>query len=310
MKIISKFMLLTGLSIIIISCTKDETEDSLTDNTIAFNSIVDNFTRASNTYGVIDLAVLRSSTDGFVVSTNGLGTGNEMSNVVVKYTSNAWNYTGTYNWPNMPSQNVSFTAYAPAGTTNATLTSSGLTVSSFTPATSPANQIDLIYAPPANFNRQGSGISGVSLNFNHILTQVVFAATTTIPLSNNPKIVSLELTVPHNKGSFNGIAWKTSGPRQTFMLFNNNSLTSTAITSTPLLIIPQTSLDKTNVTITTSVNGNITTKTIDLSSLSTVTSWNPGNRIVYNISVQSVAVKKTNTSPIITISAGAEERFN
>lgn len=279
------------------SCSKNEITGEETSSPIKFTSVVGNNTKA--TTGIIDLAALKASTDGYAVCTNGLGAGDEMDNVAVKYNGSSWEYTGHYFWPLNYIENVSFTAYAPAGTANVALTSTGLTATNFIPAATVGSQIDLLYAPPANFNRLGSS-SGVSLTFNHILTQVVFAVSTDIPSTDLPKITSIVLNVPQNKGSYNGTAWTAASNPQSYTLFNNNTLSSTAITSTPLLLIPQTITVGMSVTVTLSINGTTNFSTTDLSTLLTVSSWQPGTKVTYNVFFSNADLKVVFADPTIT----------
>lgn len=279
------------------SCSKNEIEENGSQREIKFISVIGNNTRS--TTGVIDLGALKASPDGFSVCTSGLGTGNEMNNVAVTYGGSAWNYTGDYFWPINSSQNISFTAYAPAGTANVTLSSTGLTATNFIASATVGGQTDLIYAAPSNFNRLGSS-SGVALTFNHILTQVVFSVTTDIPATDLPKITSIVLTVPQNKGNYNGTSWTTSANSQGYTLFNNTALGSTAVTSTPLLLIPQASLAGTTALVTFSVNGASSSQTADLSTLTTVTSWQQGSKVTYNIVFNNADLKIKFTDPTIS----------
>lgn len=285
--------------IVMASCSKNELKEEGNKKPIEFTTVVGNNTKA--TTGLIDLTALKASTDGFAVSTNGLGASDEMNSVAVTYnnTNLTWNYTGDYFWPISPSQNVSFTAYAPAGTPNILLTGTGLTATNFIPSATVGSQIDLIYAAPANFNRLTSS-SGVALTFNHILSQIVFSITTDIPAADNPKIVSIVLTVPQNKGSYNGTSWTPAASSQSYTLFNNNALSGTAVTSTPLLLIPQTLPVGTNATITFNVNGASSSNTIDLSTLTTVTSWQPGTKVTYNVLFNNNDLKIKFTDPTIS----------
>lgn len=278
------------------SCSKDENPGMDEQQSIRFVTLIGNSSRS--TTGVLDLPALKASTDGFAVCTSGLGSA-EMDNVAVTYNGSSWGYTDDHYWPLNPAQNVSFTAYAPAGTANVTLTSSGLTATNFIPAATVGSQIDLLYAAPANFNRQGSS-SGVALTFTHILTQIVFSVVTDIPAGESPKISSVVLTVPKNKGSYNGTVWTPATQSQNYTLFNNNTLSSTPTVSTPLLLIPQTLPTGTNATISFSVNGNITSQTVDLSTLTSVTSWDQGTKVTYNISFENGDLRVQFTDPTIS----------
>lgn len=276
-----------------VSCSKNEITQDANNTKIDFTTVVGN-TRA--TVGLIDLAALKASTDGFAVCTNGLG--GEMNNVAVTYNAGAWGYTEDYYWPLNASQNVSFTAYAPAGTSNVTLTGTGLTATDFVPAATVGSQIDLVYAAPASFNRTTSG-NGVVLTFNHILTQVVFSVTTDIPQANSPKIAKIELVVPQNKGSYNGTAWTAASGSQTYTLFNNDAVGTTAVTSTPLLLIPQTLIPGTTANITFNVDGAPSVGSTDLSSLSNVKTWDAGTKVTYNISFNNSDLKIKFSDPTI-----------
>lgn len=293
-----KHLLTMAAMTLLAACSKSDVQEETINSPIKFSAVVGNNSKA--TTGLIDLTALKASTDGFAVSTSGLGSGSEMNNVVVKYSGSAWGYTGDYFWPINSSQTVNFTAYAPAGTTNVALTSAGLTATNFVPSATVGSQIDLIYAPPSAFTRAGSGVSGVALNFNHLLTQVVFSVSTDIPVSDAPQITSIVLSVPNNKGNFDGTNWTVSAQSQSYTLFNNTALSSTPVTSIPLLLLPQTLPTGTNATVTFSVNGSTSSNTVDLSSLTTVTSWAKGTKVTYNISFNNTDLKIKFTDPTIS----------
>lgn len=291
------------------SCSSDEIINDTQNNAVKFSAVIGNHNRAVSTTGLIDLTALKASTDGFAVSTSGLGTGGEMSNVAVKYSGSVWSYTGDYFWPISISQNVTFTAYAPAGATGVTLSGTGVTVSNFIPASTPSSQIDLIYAAPSSFNRNGSGASGVALTFNHLLTQVVFAVTTDIPAADNPTIVSIVLSIPNGSGAYNGTAWTASASPQSYTVFSSNALSSTAVTSTPLLMIPQTLPSGTNAAVTFSVKGVSTTSTMDLSTLSVVKSWSAGTKVTYSILFNNADLKIKFADPTVSTWTNASDGF-
>lgn len=274
-----------------LSCSRSDADiqQEITGDTITFSIGIGDYTRAVSTFGPINLNALHSSTDGFAVCTSGLGSSSEMNNVAVTYNTSTrlWGYTGNYYWPSAAAQNVSFTAYAPAGTTGVTFTSAGLSISAFTPASTPASQIDLIYAAPANFNRRGSGTGGVVLTFTHLLTQVLFAVVTDIPSSSSPVINSVQLYVPHARGSYNGTSWNTTANPGTYTLFSKNAIGSVPIISTPLLLVPCGSIVKnTYVVINFTANGTIYSRLYDLSTLTNVTTWDQGKKITYTIQIK------------------------
>lgn len=295
-----KLVFAIAAMVFVASCSNNEVinDGIAADSTIKFTTVVGNSTRA--TTGLLDLTALQVSEDGFAVATSGLGTGGEMDNVAVKYSGGLWGYTGDYFWPINGSQNVSFTAYAPAGTSGVTLSGSGITVSGFIPASTPTDQIDLLYAAPTNFNRTGSGASGVALTFNHLLTQVVFAISTDIPAADNPTIVSIVLTIPNGIGAYNGTTWTASADAKSYTIFNNNALSSTAVMSTPLLMIPQTLPVGTNANVTFSVKGVSTSSTVDLSSLAVVKSWEAGTRVTYSVAFNNADLKIKFADPTIS----------
>lgn len=297
-----KLLLAFVAVIVMVSCSKNEITDvSGNNDAIKFGAAVGNNSigrAAVSTFGVIDLVGLKASADGFAVSTSGLGA--EMNALPVTHNGTSWTYTGDYYWPINPAVNVSFTAYAPAGLAAASLSGTGLTVTSFTPSTTIANQVDILYAPPANFSRNTSGAAGVALTFNHILTQVVFAVNTDIPSASSPKIVSIVLTIPKGTGTYSGGTWTTTTGSQSYTLFNNNTISSTAIYSTPILMLPQTLASGTNAVVTFSVNGSTTSSTVDLSSLTTVTSWTAGTKVTYDISFNAADLKIKFADPTVS----------
>lgn len=271
------------------SCEKDKTHVPER-SPITFDSDVSEPSRlAVSTYGPITLARLKASTDGFAVSTNGLGSGGEMAGLAVKYnsTASAWQYTGNYYWPISPSQNVAFTAYAPAGLSGASLTSSGLILTNYIAPNNTNSQVDILYAPPTNYTRSGGN---VSLNFRHILTQIIFSVTTDIPSTSTPKIVSIQLCVNNGQGSFNGSTWSPSTYVSCYTVFNSNTISSTPVTSVPIFVIPQTIPGGTNAKVTVSTKKGTYFKVIDLSSLSTVKAWNQNTLVTYNVFISKGSV--------------------
>lgn len=264
---------------LISACSKQETADGKEER-IAFDSSVEDYTRAVSTFGPITLSTLQGSADGFAVSTSGLGS--NMNNLVVKYGSGKWSYTGDYFWPLNPNQNVSFTAYAPAGTPGVTMTSSGISVSGFTPASSPSSQIDLIYAKPANFNRTGAGTGGVALTFDHLLTQIVFSVTTQIV--GLVTLTSMELTVPNPTGSYNGVSWTNSGSTIKYTIPVDSPISVLPVVTSPVLMVPKGSIPAGTI-----ATANYTVPLLgalsiskDLSVLTSVKSWQPGYKVTYN----------------------------
>lgn len=299
------------------SCDKQEAEGLMPDEEqpVRFNLEVNGYTRAVSTFGPIDLTALKASADGFSVKSTGL-VGIDMNNLVVKYSGGKWSYNSDYYWPLNLSQNVSFTAYAPAGTANVSLAANGLTVTNFIPGTTTASQIDLLYARPTNFTRGTSGTSGVNLSFKHLLTQILFSVTTNISASNNPKIVSIELTAPRSKGSYNPATevWSSSNNSVIYTVFSSNTISATPVVSSPLLMIPQATLPNgTRIRVTILVNGVQRSKFINLTGLPTVTSWQPGTKVTYNVSIPKADVPGATRSdggeqdPEIIITAQQEE---
>lgn len=293
------------IAVFVSSCSRDEIiNDYSNEDRIEFNAGVENYTRTASTFGPIDITALRNSSDGFAVSTSGLGV--NMNNLVVKYDGSKWAYTGDYFWSINPSQSATFTAYAPAGTANVTLAATGLTATNFIPGTTPASQIDLIYASPASFSRGTSGKTGVNFTFRHLLTQIVFSVTSDISASNNPQITSIVLTVPRSKGSYNPStgAWTAVANSVNYTVFNNNTISATPVVSAPLLMIPQSSIpNATSARITINVNGRSRSKNVSLRNLTTVTSWQSGYKVTYNVSIPKADVPGATR-------AGAENDFD
>lgn len=111
-----------------------------------------------------------------------------------------------YNWPGDDSQ-LTFYAYAPANPGNVTITKDNKTLTDFSPATSPADQIDFITATAIG-TRSANEASGVELTFNHRLSQIEVRAKTDNTVYNY-EISGIRIGQPLSSGSFdfNTTAW-------------------------------------------------------------------------------------------------------
>ncbi len=111
-----------------------------------------------------------------------------------------------YNWPGDDSQ-LTFYAYAPANPGDVTITKDAKTLTDFSPATSPADQIDFITAT-ATGTRTANEASGVELTFNHQLSQIEVLAKTDNTLYDY-EISGVRIGQPVSIGSFDfdSAAW-------------------------------------------------------------------------------------------------------
>lgn len=310
----AKGLILVIALIWICSCTKNDSEREAFQEPIKFNTAIGDYgTNSITQFGTpLDLAGLKASTAGMGVTTSGLTT--NMNNLQVRFSSGAWTYTGTYNWPYSSTQPVTFTAFAPRGTSGFTLTASGLTASNYAPTTTVANQVDVLYAPPTTYTRAGSGAAGVSLTLNHIFTQVVVSVTTNVPANQNPRISSIQLRIPKGRGNFNGISWTPITSLRTYTLMGTTNLSiGSTYTSSPAFMIPLSSfVAGTQLRITKIVGGVTRTKVIELNT-SDVTSWQMGYKVLYSVNITTATtfraeVDERNDDVVVT--AITKEGFN
>lgn len=249
-----------------------------------------------------------------------------MSNVAVNYdgadagSASSYTYSPKRYWPNVENSNhLAFWAYYPYGSA----TVSGFGAFTFTVASTPANQVDLMLSDVAAgqvYSSTNSGTAGlVNMKFSHMLTQVKFKGITDAPSGATVKITALQLKGIVNKGSLAPAVTATSSgwtpstddtdiSDYTLALLDS-PLPSTKVDPSAeaadltaadqiLLMIPQTMSAEAKLaityTITTQVwdessealvNRTITqTQELDLNS-ATITEWVRNQQIVYTLNI-------------------------
>ena len=205
----------------LVSCSSDDL-NSLSDNSskneaISFDGYLGRSAVAVNGSrgSVLEIADLKTSTDGFGVFGNYNSTGgqtfgaNLFNNQQVKYSSadNKWAYENTKYWPTQG--HIDFLAYAPyeGGKTLKDNTSSCI---DFTVESEAANQKDLLWANATNQTKaNNSGTKKVEFTFNHALAKIGY----TVKLNKDYSNATITLNKITLAGSANGTknAFYTAG---------------------------------------------------------------------------------------------------
>lgn len=186
----------TMASVALASCVKDESVD-LTQQAkkLSFEAPVMG-TQSRAVYGEI-YGTTYPTDENFVVyavkhnddlttwdAAAGFWTDNKATPITVaKENNSGWEEeNGTdYYWPKATDEDVklSFAAYSPAGLpigATASYGATGLTITNFTVADDVEEQIDLMFSDRTLNQTEADNASGVSINFNHALSSIVFSA--------------------------------------------------------------------------------------------------------------------------------------
>ena len=172
---------------------------------ISFRVLTTGMTRA------VDQTSSTLQTNGFYVTANKSGDGTEYFggktatetlNAAIHYT---WNSTGTnansyttenkYYWPS--EGDLDFIAYAPAAATSSDIVRTDTISFTVSPASTPAEQKDLVFAVTRNQNKTANG-AGVILNFRHAESKVAILLKNT---NNNLKFTVGTATIGNLKGT-------------------------------------------------------------------------------------------------------------
>lgn len=169
-----KLMLLTSAAALALaSCSDDEMKDVNRGRAIDFRA--ETASRASETTAANLETFYASAYDGAAVYEG-------FSDVLFENHDGFFYSQTSYYWPEDADKTLSFVAYAPAttangGVVNGTMTHSanGFTLAGFAPRYDVAKQVDFVHAK-ATGSKNVNEKSGVSLNFNHALSQVEIKA--------------------------------------------------------------------------------------------------------------------------------------
>ncbi|MCK9347091.1 MAG: fimbrillin family protein [Bacteroidales bacterium] len=160
-----KFTILCAIcAMVLMSCSGNEILQLNQGEGIRFRTSVNVTTRATTTL---------SNLGTFHVTAYNAGqSANYFTNLAVTSSDNGvtWQTASTYYWP---SYSLNFVAYAPAAALQSKVTINKTTqnIADFTPETSPADQKDVVIAFNTG-NQSANGVSGVAMNFKHILSQI------------------------------------------------------------------------------------------------------------------------------------------
>ena len=170
------FICLIGLCI---SCSSEIITDDAVQPTEQAISWVPYIAREVQTRAVMmDLTQLQNNGFGIMgyvhenSETPNYATPNFM-NGPVTWDASQWSYSPTKYWPNDPSQQLDFLAYAPYGNNHIKITD-GYKLT-FTVDTDPENQVDLVVATTKDQTRNSNN-GAVALNFRHLLSRLRFEA--------------------------------------------------------------------------------------------------------------------------------------
>lgn len=198
------------------SCSKQEITNVGSEENVAigFNTYLNRITRAVDA----DLVTLK---DGFKVygyyrtGTAAVFSPNYFNGSVVSYVDSAWTYNDTKYWPT--EGYVDFVALANnTGTFVADATDGALVT--YSGSSNPATQKDLLVATAPNTSKADNALSGVSLQFKHILSRIdVKVKNTTGDASLKLVVKSIKFTSIKPNGSFkvSNSAWTASGTAAT-----------------------------------------------------------------------------------------------
>ena len=154
------------LALAAVSCTKSEVLES-NDGEIRFNVVANNATKAA------DIFCNNNLPEAFkVYATTGSKTYIDGDDIV----NNGGNWENTSGVRYWPETAVDFYAHVNAGTDFIWSTESAPTIKDFTPSTTVAGQLDLLYAVKIGQSKKSTP---VELNFRHALSQIVFNAKNT-----------------------------------------------------------------------------------------------------------------------------------
>jgi len=171
------------------SCSQDESLETIESRggELSFRTSVGTATRAN----VADLDMLK--TDGFKVTAYLYGMDGETKKVknttyfkdmAVTWNADAWSHAQRY-WPGsneyvetgVMAKGFDFVAYSPSATTGVSYDGNKMKVTDYTIPASVADEKDLVVANAQNQTEAANGTNGVSLDFKHVLSQVVVKAT-------------------------------------------------------------------------------------------------------------------------------------
>lgn len=218
--------LLSALSLT--SCSQDESLETIESRggELSFRTTVGTATRAN----IADLDMVK--TDGFKVTAYLYGMDGETKKVknttyfedmAVTWNADAWSHAQRY-WPGsneyvetgVAAKGFDFVAYSPSATTGVSYDGNMMKVTDYTIPAAVANEKDLVVANAQNQTEAANGINGVSLDFKHVLSQVVVKASNASSFYHID-VEKVEIHNVHGKGTLtydyaatSPVAWATT----------------------------------------------------------------------------------------------------
>jgi len=200
------YWIFAAAAVALAACSNDDTitvnqgiEEA---NTISFNVLTTGMTRA------VDQTQSTLQTNGFYVTANKSGDGTEYFGgktagasatlndaVLYQYSNGSYTTTNKYYWPS--EGDLDFIAYAPAAAASSDIVRTDTISFTVSPATTPAEQKDLVFAVTRNQNKTANG-AGVILNFRHAESKVAILLKNT---NNNLKFTVGTATIGNLKGT-------------------------------------------------------------------------------------------------------------
>ncbi|MDO4779449.1 MAG: fimbrillin family protein, partial [Bacteroides sp.] len=156
--------LASGL-IILASCSKDELIEVNNSGNIKFRPAIGAVTRANN-------ITTKENMGSFKVTAYEEGQNNNFfTDLLVRSSEGgqSWNTEKTYYWPT--SGTLKFFAYSPQEITSVSINPTTQQISNFSPATNVEDQKDVVISVKTG-TKQVNEVSGVNMNFKHILSQI------------------------------------------------------------------------------------------------------------------------------------------
>lgn len=216
--------------------------------------------------------------------------------LVTSADGNTWEYDEPLNWPG---GNVSFYAYAPAGSAEEVVTTSGIPQLTYIVPTDPTQQKDLLIATPLT---ESNGT--VALQFNHALSKISFSALMASEDDSRETFVKkIQLSHIYNKGTIamDEEEWAVDEEDTAYTVEIGKGLENIKLGATTqnisdkdnlLFLMPQeinrTTGEQVQMSVTLLINGGETTYTAPVFSPD---KWEPGKSYNYQISVDHGSIK-------------------
>lgn len=313
-----KILFAAVAALAIVGCTQNEEFDNLGSKAeVSFKTIVNRTTRATpmKTADFTEFKVNAYNTAGVDMGTTVALTSSFMSDVTATKTGDTWGIDkDPFYWP--MTDKIQFFAYSPSAKVTNYAATTGYPSFSYT-IQPVASQEDLLVAKVENATKAQYGESGVSLGFDHILTQINFSASLEADVTY--EVTKIEISGVNDKGTFTyGAAsttgaWSSLSGNASYEYAGNYKATVTdnvvdfSTGANALMVLPQTLAADAKIAITYSaVKGGSTTfsgtKEVSLSAQK----WEMGKNLRYTLKLASDATAVT-FKPAVNEWAGEEK---